>query len=187
MKRKFIIKETGEPIKFGEKVILKEETDNGVSVTFFQFSEDELDYLLDEGLVEEVTPKLKETPKVEVPKKENKQPAEEFDDYIYILADKLGWQPMKVFSYLKKLLEIYPAGAFGLLLSTIAKRKDKKYTNHISEAPEIWGVSLTSGKVVPIDKKSIKNYKHFAAFRTKREAEEAIKTLGPLVKYMYGE
>lgn len=109
----------------------------------------------------------------------------EIDYYIRKLADRLGWKPEKMCNYLNGIDDIYPAAAYAIILKEIAIELDKKYKDHIKDSKEIYVISLLDGKIAKVDKNSIKNYKNFAAFRTKEDAEIAYTITEPLLKSMF--
>lgn len=109
----------------------------------------------------------------------------ELDYYIRKLADSLGWKPEKMCNYLNSIDNIYPAAAYAIILKEIAIELDKKYKDHIKDSKEIYVISLLDGKIAKVDKNSIKNYKNFAAFRTKEDAEIAYTITEPLLKSMF--
>ena len=180
MEKKFILKSSGEPVKVGDTITLHNEvkTPYGAAVSEYSFpiTEENLGSLIHDGIIV-----------VKGEKVTTKQPSDKLESYIEGLASSLGWTYDKTLSYIDKLSDIYEPAAFSLLLKTVAKRLDKKYEGHISESKEIWVVSLVNGKVGKLPKETIKNYDNFAAFRTKEDAEFALKVLSPLVADMYGE
>ena len=72
-----------------------------------------------------------------------------------------------------------------LLLKEIAIEIDNRYEGHISKNPEIYCVSVLNGEIKKINKNNIHTYKHFAAFRTKEDALEAIRILKLLYQDMF--
>lgn len=109
----------------------------------------------------------------------------EIDYYIRKLADRLGWKPEKTCNYLNSIDDIYSAAAYSIILKEIAIELDKKYKDHIKDSKEIYVISLLDGKIVKVDKASIKNYKNFAAFRTEEDAKIAYTITEPLLKSMF--
>lgn len=107
--------------------------------------------------------------------------------FINSVADSLGWSLDKTYNYLEKLKKIYAPAAFSIILRAIAKYLDKQYSNHISEAEEVWVISLLNGKVCKVNKKDITNYQNFAAFRSKEDALFAKEVLQSYYVNMYEE
>lgn len=180
MEKKFFLKSNGEPVTIGTMITLHRESKtpygNVTEQTTFPVTPDNLDALIKDGIVVCKTEKGK-----------SKSPSTDIESYIEGLASREGWCYPKMLSYIEKLDEIYSPAAFSLLLKAIAKRLDKKYEGHISESKEVWVVSLLNGKASQVDKKAIINYDNFAAFRTKEDAEFAIKVLDQFIKDMFSE
>ena len=105
--------------------------------------------------------------------------------YIKSLADKHNWKKDKMNGFLGKLYEINPGAVISIMLKEIAIELDKKYPDHIRFSPEIYIFSANRGKIVKLDKTNIKTFKFFAAFRTKEDAEFAIKVMGGLIPKIF--
>lgn len=105
--------------------------------------------------------------------------------YIQILADKMGWKFEKTLNYLETLDSIDRSIAFSIVLKLIAIELDKKYPDHIQHSPEIYGIAITNGTIIQLNKAKIKNYKHFAAFRTIADAKVACSILRDVIKDMF--
>lgn len=105
--------------------------------------------------------------------------------YVKLLADKHGWKEDKMNGFLGKVYEINPGAVISIMLKEIAIELDKKYPDHIRFSPEIYIFSANRGKIVKLDKDKIKTFKFFAAFRTKEDAEFAIKVIDKLIPKKY--
>ena len=105
--------------------------------------------------------------------------------YVNSLAQKKGWKPEKMSNFLNALSEINLGAAFQLILREVAIELDKKYKDHIEKSEEIYCVSLTNGHIYKADKKFIKNYRNFAAFRTMEDAKIACKITRGLLRDMF--
>ena len=114
-------------------------------------------------------------------KNENK----DINYYIKLLADKHNWKRDKMNGFLGKLYEINPGAVISIMLKEIAIELDKKYSDHIRFSPEIYVFNTTCGKIVKLNKDNIKTFKFFAAFRTKEDAEFAIKVIDELIPKKY--
>ena len=114
-------------------------------------------------------------------KNENK----DINYYIKLLADKHNWKEDKMNGFLGRVYEINPGAVISILLKEIAIELDKKYPDHIRFSPEIYIFSANRGKIVQLDKANIKTFKFFAAFRTKEDAEFAIKVIDGLIPKKY--
>lgn len=107
------------------------------------------------------------------------------DYYIFNLAEKKGWEPRKMASYIDNLTKFNPAAAALVLLREIAIDFDDDYDGHIEESEEIYTISMLNGKVEKVDKSQIKNYRNFPAFRTKADAVEAHRILSKRLRKMF--
>lgn len=105
--------------------------------------------------------------------------------YINNLAKKKGWKFDKMSNFLESLAGLNLAAAFQVILREVAIELDKKYENHIEKSEEIYCVGLTNGHIFKADKKFIKNYRNFAAFRTPDDAKTACKITRGLLKDMF--
>lgn len=105
--------------------------------------------------------------------------------YVNSLAQKKGWKPEKMSGFLDSLAEINLGAAFQVIIREIAVELDKKYEDHIENSEEIYCVSSTNGHIFKADKKFIKNFRNFAAFRTVDDAKLACKITRGLLKDMF--
>lgn len=76
---------------------------------------------------------------------------------------------------------------FEMMLRAAAVLIDRKYPDHINNAKvdKYFTINMTDGKVCEVPKKSIKNFKNFAAFRTLDDIKIATKLLRPLMKHIW--
>jgi hypothetical protein len=86
---------------------------------------------------------------------------------------------------LKGIDENHPGAVMSVVLQVIAKALDSYYPNHISKSNEIYIINSMNGKVQKVDKKVIRNYKYFAAFRTLDDAVFAAKTFNTIKQSLY--
>lgn len=105
--------------------------------------------------------------------------------YVSSLAKKKGWKIDYMDDFLNDLADINLGAAFQVILREVAIEIDKKYVDHIEKSEEIYCVSLTNGHIFKIDKKFIKNFRNFAAFRTVDDAKLACKITRGLLKDMF--
>lgn len=105
--------------------------------------------------------------------------------YVDKLAERKGWKFEKMSNFLNNLAEINLGAAFQVVLREVAIELDKKYADHIEKSEEIYCVSLTNGHIFKTDKKFIKNFRNFAAFRTIDDAKTACKITRGLLKDMF--
>ena len=107
------------------------------------------------------------------------------DDYAERVIDKLKLYPSIGKLFLGSLFKANSGLVFSLLLKEIAIEIDNRYEGHISKSPEIYSVSALNGEIKKINKNNIHTYEHFAAFRTKEDALEAIHILKDLYQDMF--
>ena len=107
------------------------------------------------------------------------------NDYIERISDKSKLNSSIGNWFLSSLAIVNPGVVFSLLLKEIAIEIDNRYEGHISKSPEIYCVSVLNGEIKKINKNNIHTYKHFAAFRTKEDALEAIRILKVLYQDMF--
>lgn len=76
---------------------------------------------------------------------------------------------------------------FEMMLRAAAVLIDRKYPDHINNAKvdKYFTINMTDGKICEVPKKSIKNFKNFAAFRTLDDIKIATKLLRPLMKHIW--
>ena len=76
---------------------------------------------------------------------------------------------------------------FEMMLRAAAVLIDRKYPEHINNAKvdKYYTINMTDGKVCEVPKKSIKNFRNFAAFRTLDDIKIATKLLRPLMKHIW--
>lgn len=87
-----------------------------------------------------------------------------------------------------ELLNIFPDYIkFEMMLRAAAVLIDRKYPDHINNAKvdKYFTINMTDGKVCEVPKKSIKNFRNFAAFRTLDDIKIATKLLRPLMKHIW--
>ncbi len=105
--------------------------------------------------------------------------------YVNSLAKKKGWRTEKMANFLNNLLDINPGAAFQAVLREIAIELDKKYEDHIEKSNKIFCVSMANGHIFEANKKHIRNFRNFAAFRTLDDAKLACKITRHLLKDMF--
>lgn len=105
--------------------------------------------------------------------------------FIQQLADKKNKSFSATCQWLEDIAETNPAAAFSVVLREIAVYLDNKYEGHIEDSDKIYVISTIDGKIHELDKKLIKNYRNFAAFRTIEDAKLAINILKPQYKALF--
>lgn len=101
------------------------------------------------------------------------------------LANKLNTSPISVGLLIDTLDEVQPSLSFSLLLRQVAIMIDSRYKDHIEDSKEIWTISTSDGSVFKLDKSAIKNYRNFAAFRSREDAMEAHRILSKRIRKMF--
>lgn len=71
------------------------------------------------------------------------------------------------------------------LLKEIAIEMDHRYIDSIKDSKEIFSISSLNGNIIKLNKDKIKNYRNFAAFRSKEEARMARYILKDYFKIAY--
>lgn len=101
------------------------------------------------------------------------------------LANRLEYSEEELMILLSILDDVYPTLTFNLLLREIAIMLDNKYPDHIENSKEIWTISPFDGLVTMVGKSCIKNFRNFAAFRSKEDAMVAKKLLSSRLRKMF--
>ena len=155
--KRYIFKKSGSAINIGDKINV-----GRISVIV---SETNIPLLIRYNIIEEVKLKI--------------------NDYAKRITDKLKLDSSIGNLFLASLTVVNPGVVFSLLLKEIAIEIDNRYEGHISKSSEIYCVSVLNGKIKKINKDNIHTYEHFAAFRTKEDALEAIRILKVLYQDMF--
>lgn len=76
---------------------------------------------------------------------------------------------------------------FQALLRSAAVILDKKYPDHINNAKvdKYYTIDMSNGRVCEVPKGRVKNFRHFAAFRSLEDIKKATKVLRPLIKSLW--
>lgn len=88
-----------------------------------------------------------------------------------------------ILSMIKK---VNPAAVFNIMSKEIAILLDENHPGDISSCDVVYGISLLDGRIQKINRKWIKTFKNFAAFRTIEDAKLACKILKTELKDMFG-
>lgn len=163
--KKFISVESGKEVKLGDKVILMFEAN-----TPFGFMK--VNKVI--PVTEIVLMRLIADKKVKVVDTDDNIERHAIWNAAFInLSEKTGWKPDKLIGILSTIESINPWAATQIVLREIAIELDKKYKDHINKSEEIYAVSPQDGRIHKINKKTIKNYKAFPAFRNVEDAKIA--------------
>ena len=172
--KKFKLKRTGKEVKTGDTVItfedvLPEGTDEITGdADVVEITEETLKDLIKAGIIEECNDELC------------------IEDIMNHLAERMKLEFDEVDTILNVVDKMYESAAFSILLKEAAIMLDSKYPDHISKSKEIYCINTFTGDVTEIPKENIPCYRNFAAFRSKEDANEAVKALLPLWAVMYG-
>ena len=173
--KKLVFKKTGEEVELGDRSIVTTRifgSTKAIVVEEYKVSEETIPELIQKGIIKEVDDGLNKLT---------------IQDAVQHLADRIGWKKENIERYFNGLYKINPIAVFDTILKEIAIILDEQYEDHISNSPEIWGIDTLNCRVIPLIKENITSYKHFAAFRSKEEAEYAKKIMAPAIKNLYGE
>lgn len=163
--KKFISVESGKEIKLGYKVVLMFETN-----TPFGFMKASKVV----PVTETVLMRLIADKKVKVVDTDDNAEHEAiWDAALTNLLKKTGWKFDELNGILSTINSVNPWAVTQIVLREIAIELDKKYKDHINKSEKIYVVSPQDGRIHKINKKTIKNYKAFPAFRNIEDAKIA--------------
>ena len=170
---KLKLKETGKEVKMGEKLIKVVELFGiPVPVAQIEVNETTLPDLIKHGIV--VTEGSDSDIDITI------------EGAVQHLANRIGWNKENLERYFSNLYKISPAAVFEIVLKEVAILLDKKYLNHISNSKEIWVINKVNGEIQKLkDMSKIKNFQHFAAFRSLEDAKIACRITRDLLKEMF--
>lgn len=119
----------------------------------------------------------------EVPKAENIT----IKDMFKLIGEWVVGTPDSVGTMVELLNTLPDYVKFEMLLRAAAVLIDRKYPDHINNAKvdKYYTINMTDGRVCEVPKKSIKNFRNFAAFRTLDDIKIATKLLKPLMKHIW--
>ena len=118
-----------------------------------------------------------------VPKAENIT----INDMFKLIGEWIVGTPDAVGTIVELLNTLPDYRKFEMMLRAAAVLIDRKYPDHINNAKvdKYYTINMTDGKVCEVPKKSIKNFRNFAAFRTLDDIKIATKLLRPLMKHIW--
>ena len=118
-----------------------------------------------------------------VPKAENTT----INDMFKLIGEWIVGTPDAVGTIVELLNTLPDYIKFEMMLRAAAVLIDRKYPDHINNAKvdKYYTINMTDGKVCEVPKKSIKNFRNFAAFRTLDDIKIATKLLRPLMKHIW--
>lgn len=89
------------------------------------------------------------------------------------MATRYKWEEGRLVRILKAIDEVHPAASVSMITKEIAMLLDEKYPGHISNANELYVISLADGNIYPVKREHIKSFRNIALFRTVEDAEYA--------------
>ena len=171
MSKKICLVGDNTEIKIGDKITLTRE----IGASKFAFSsvidEDIMKQLISEGIAIEID----DTPEVDML---------EINDR---LSKKLHTSMSSTNAFIGSIMQLNPSAGLNIILREIALKLDEKYPDHISNAKEIYILSLLDGRLHKINCGQIKNYRNFAAFRTEEDARTACRAVRHILKVMFND
>ena len=172
--KKFIVADNGKEINFGDRIIIAETVNTPLGMTrvqrFVVVTKELMDKLIEDG-------------KVNVVGENNINKI--WNDAVKSLAKKTNWKEEKLSNILATLHLANPWAATQMVLREIAIELDKKYDDHINESEKIYAISPQDGRIHEINKKTVKNYKAFPAFRSIEDAKIACSLIREHIKSIF--
>ena len=89
------------------------------------------------------------------------------------MATRYKWDESRLVRILKAIDGVHPSASMQMVLKEIAMLLDEQYPGHISNANDLYIISLADGEIYPIKKEHIKSFRNIAVFRTVEDAEYA--------------
>lgn len=89
------------------------------------------------------------------------------------MATRYKWEEGRLVRILKAIDEVHPAAPVSMITKEIAMMLDEKYPGHISNANDLYVISLADGNIYPVKRENIKSFRNIALFRTVEDAEYA--------------
>lgn len=172
--KKFILADSGKEINFGDRVLIVEDINTPLSVARTQRVA---------IVTRELIGKLIKDGKVNVVEENGINKI--WNDAIKSLAKKTNWKEEKLLNILATLHLANPWAATQMVLREIAIELDKKYDDHINESEKIYVISPQDGRIHEINKKTVKNYKAFPAFRSIEDARIACSLIREHLKSIF--
>lgn len=172
--KKFIVVKNGKEINFGDKILITKSVNTPLGITIVSkvaiVTKELIDKLIKDGKVNIV---------------EEKDINKIWNNAIENLAKKTNWKEEKLLNILNTLHLANPWAATQMVLREIAIELDKKYDDHINKSEKIYVISPQDGRIHEINKKTIKNYKAFPAFRSIEDAKIACSLIREHLKSIF--
>lgn len=172
--KKFILVDSGKEINFGDRILIVGDINTPFSVVRVQrvavVTKELMGNLIKDGKVNVV---------------EENGINKIWNDAIKSLAKKTNWKEGKLLNILATLHLANPWAATQMVLREIAIELDKKYDDHINKSEKIYVISPQDGRIHEINKKTVKNYKAFPAFRSIEDAKIACSLIREHLKSIF--
>ena len=172
--KKFILADSGKEINFGDRILIVGDINTPLSVARVQRVD---------VVTKELMGKLIKDGKVNVVEENSINKI--WNDAIKSLAKKTNWREEKLSYILATLHLVNPWAATQVVLREIAIELDKKYDDHINKSEKIYAISPQDGRIHEINKKTVKNYKAFPAFRSIEDAKIACSLIREYLKSIF--
>ena len=172
--KKFILADSGKEINFGDRILIIEDINTPLSVERVQRIA---------VVTKELMGKLIKDGKVNVVEENSINKI--WNDAIKSLAKKTNWKEEKLLNILATLHLANPWAATQMVLREIAIELDKKYDDHINKSEKIYVISPQDGRIHEVNKKTVKNYKAFPAFRSIEDAKIACSLIREHLKSIF--
>lgn len=171
---KFIVAKSGKEINLGDKILIVEAVNTPVGM---------IEALKIVTVIKELMSKFIKDGKVNVV--EEKDTNKIWSNAIESLSKKTNWKEEKLLNILTTLHLANPWAATQMVLREIAIELDKKYDDHINKSEKIYAISPQDGRIHEINKKTVKNYKAFPAFRSIEDAKIACSLIREYLKSIF--
>ena len=172
--KKFILVKNGKEINFGDKILITKSVNTPIGITIIRkvaiVTKKLMDKLIKDGKVNVV---------------EEKDINKIWNNAIENLAKKTNWKEEKLLNILNTLHLANPWAATQMVLREIAIELDKKYDDHSNKSEKIYVISPQDGRIHEINKKTVKNYKAFPAFRSIEDAKIACSLIREHLKSIF--
>ena len=171
---KFIVAKSGKEINLGDKILIVGAVNTPVGMIKAQkivtVTKELMSKFIKDGKVNVV--EEKDTDKI-------------WSNAIESLSKKTNWKEEKLLNILTTLHLANPWAATQMVLREIAIELDKKYDDHINKSEKIYAISPQDGRIHEINKKTVKNYKAFPAFRSIEDAKIACSLIREHLKSIF--
>ena len=172
--KKFIVVKNGKEINFGDKILITKSVNTPLGITIVSkvaiVTKELMDKLIKDGKVNVV---------------EEKDINKIWNNAIENLTKKTNWKEEKLLNILNTLHLANPWAATQMVLREIAIELDKKYDDHINKSEKIYVISPQDGRIHEVNKKTVKNYKAFPAFRSIEDAKIACSLIREHLKSIF--